>query len=164
LIGDPVPGAAVEAKKGTAWVRRSFENLLDLRREAGEFIFPCIRHFLFLRIVTGFVRKVEGKDVPREGLSELEVDCGLLRVQAGRKKAVAHDELVRVDAWIAAIQQARALALDGESIEQILAEGVETLVLIGREDELRGGGGVTELVQHLFGVGSVELLSQGVER
>jgi hypothetical protein len=69
-----------------------------------------------------------------------------------------------VDAWIAAIQQARALALDGESIEQILAEGVETLVLIGREDELRGGGGVTELVQHLFGVGSVELLSQGVER
>jgi len=165
LIGDPVPAAAVEAKKGAAWTRRSwFENLLDLRRQGGKIVLPSVLDLLLLGIIAGVIREADGKDVPGVGLSEFEVDRRLLRVQAGRKKSVAHHKLVRVNSGVAPIQQAGAFALDGESVEQIFAEGVETLVLIRCEDKLRRGGSVTKLVQHVFGVGPVEPLGDSVER
>lgn len=164
MVGDPVPAAGVEAEKGSAWARGSFENLLDLRGQAGEIVLPCVRHLLFLRIIAGFVRKIEGEDVPGEGFTELDVERGLLRAEAWRKKAVAQHELVGVDAWVAGIEQTGALRLDGKRVEQIFAEGVEMLVLIGGENKLRGCGGVTQLVEHLFGVGAVELLGDSIER
>jgi hypothetical protein len=62
------------------------------------------------------------------------------------------------------IEEAGAVALDLEGVEEIFAEGVKALVLIGGEDELIGGGGAAELVEHVLGGGAVELLGGSMER
>jgi hypothetical protein len=53
--------------------------------------------------------------------------------------------------------------LDLEGVEEVFGEGGEALVLIGGEDELAGGSGGAEFVEHVFGGVAVELLGGSVE-
>jgi hypothetical protein len=94
---------------------------------------------LLVGIVGGGVGEADGKDVPGEGLAELEIESGLMGIEAGRKEAVADDELMRADAGIVSDQEAGIVALDLEGVEEVFGECVEALILIGGEDELAGG-------------------------
>lgn len=135
-----------------------------MRRQGGEVVLPRVLDDLFLGIVGGGVGEGDGDGVPGEGLAELEIEGGLLRVEAGGKEAIADDELMGADSGVVRIEEAGAVALDLEGVEEILGEGVKALVLIGGEDELIGGGGAAELVEHVLGGGAVELLGGSMER